>query len=216
MPRTFRHWTPRYIVNRLALAYQQRVSPFEPWLTKTACAFLDDWLKPTDIGFEWGCGRSTLWFAARVKRLTSIEHNAEWYNRVRLGLTAENRLNVDLRLIPTGSNCRGANDSYVSIARDFENESLDFVLVDGQFRSQCAQAAVPLVKPGGILIIDNANWFIPHDTFSPGAATQAGGAATSEWKPALSELRNWRLVWTSNGVTDTAIYCKPAQCATST
>jgi Methyltransferase domain len=210
MLRTFRHWTPRYIVNRVAVAYHQRVAPDDPWLTKTACEFLADWLTPTDVGLEWGCGRSTLWFAQRVRKLTSVEHNPQWHNLVQSRLAKRNFDNVDLRLATSGTKCSAENDSYVGVGGEFELGSLDFVLVDGQSRSQCAAVALNLVKPSGILIIDNAEWFIPHESLSPGALARTGAKVVEGWRPVLSKLDGWRLVWTSNGVWDTAIYCKPA------
>lgn len=213
MPRTIRHWTPRYIVNRLALAYHQRVAPRDPWLTKTACTFLADWLGPADVGLEWGCGRSTLWFAEHVHRLTSVEHNVEWYSLVRSRLAERGIANVDLRLVPTASDaCAQKEDSYVAVGDEFEHNSLDFVLVDGLHRSQCAAVALKLVKPGGILIIDNAEWFIPHESHSPGAIARKRGEMTADWQAVVAELGWWRSVWTSNGVWDTAIYCKPVSC----
>lgn len=214
MPRTFRHWTPRYILNRLALAYHQRVSPRDPWLTKTACSFLADWLSPSDVGLEWGCGRSTLWFAERVQKLTSVEHNPHWYFLVCSRLAERNVSNVDLRFISSGS-ARGGSDPYICVGYEFGRESLDFVLVDGQLRSQCAEVALQLIKPCGILIIDNAEWFIPHDSRSPGALARTGRSIPDDWQPVVAELGRWRSVWTSNGVWDTAIYCKPVEQSSS-
>jgi hypothetical protein len=96
------------------------------------------------------------------------------------------------------------------VGDEFERESLDFVLVDGQLRHECAAVALHLIKPGGILIIDNAEWFIPHNSHSPGAIARTGAPVSDGWTAVLAELGHWRLVWTSNGVWDTAIYCKPA------
>ena len=45
-------------------------------------AVLDSWLCAGDTGLEFGSGRSTRWFAARVGALTSIEHDAAWHARV--------------------------------------------------------------------------------------------------------------------------------------
>jgi predicted O-methyltransferase YrrM len=210
MPRTFRHWTPRYIISRLAVAYHQRVAPNDPWLTKTACAFLDDWLTGSDVGLEWGCGRSTLWFAARVQRLTSVEHNPQWHSLVQNRLVERGVRNVDLRLVPTVAARGSGPEAYVEVGHEFEPGSLDFVLVDGQLRSQCAEVALTLLKPGGILIIDNAEWFIPHASRSPGAIVRTGADVAADWRAVVAELRSWRSVWTSNGVWDTAIYSRPA------
>jgi hypothetical protein len=209
MQRTFRHWTPRYIINRVALAYHQRVAPHDPWLTKTACAFLADWLTTADVGVEWGCGRSTLWFAERVHKLTSVEHNPHWYSLVQSRLAERGTMNVDLRLVPTGTANGSGGDSYVGVGHEFECDSVDFVLVDGHTRDQCAAAAMKILKPGGILIVDNAELYIAHQSRSPGAISRCGAAVAAGWEPIVQDLRQWRSVWTSNGVWDTAIYCKP-------
>ncbi len=58
------------------------MNPEHPWLTKEASFILVSLLKETDIGLEGGSGRSTLWFARRVKKLTSVEHNKNWYNKI--------------------------------------------------------------------------------------------------------------------------------------
>lgn len=210
MPRTFRHWTPRYVVNRLAVAYHQRVAPNDPWLTKTACTFLNEWLTRSDVGLEWGCGRSTLWFAERVGQLTSVEHNPQWHAIVQSKLLERGLTNVDLRLIPPDTTCLNGRAAYVEVGREFPASSLDFVLVDGQLRGQCAALALTLVKPGGILIIDNAEWFIPHATTSPGAIARTGTDIADDWREVVATLGGWRSVWTSNGVWDTAIYSRPA------
>src|SRR5262245_43130591 len=153
MARTFRHWTPRYLVNRLVLSYHQQLSPRAPWLTKLAYEFLDDWLSTTDVGFEWGAGRSTLWFASRVQKLTSVEHDPSWHGRVADELRRRNIENVDLRLAAikqlSSGECR-----YTQICREPAPKSLDFVLVDGQLREECVEIALDRVKPGGLLIID--------------------------------------------------------------
>jgi hypothetical protein len=211
MPRTLRHWTPRYVVNRLAVAYHQRIAPNDPWLTKPACTFLDDWLTGSDVGLEWGCGRSTLWFADRVQHLTSVEHNPHWHALVAARLAARGVTNVDLRLCPVDP--RNADDyqPYIGVGLEFERSSLDFVLVDGQLRGRCAELALTLLKPGGILIIDNAEWFIPHPSHSPGAIARRTKAIAAEWRGVVDALQGWRRLWTSNGVWDTAIYGRPAR-----
>src|SRR5690606_17941073 len=92
--RSISHWTPRYIFNRLRLAFFEFTHPDAPWLNRSTINFLDSWLKPSDIGFEWGSGRSTLWFSFRVQQLTTIEHNPDWYTRVSQELHSHSRSNV--------------------------------------------------------------------------------------------------------------------------
>lgn len=84
--RSFRHWTPRYIWNRLALMADERRHPDAPWLTRTMVEILETWLRPGDVGLEFGSGRSTIWFARRVGHLTSVEHHPGWYAKVKQNL----------------------------------------------------------------------------------------------------------------------------------
>ena len=94
--RSFRHWTPRYILNRLHLFLIEKRHPDWPWLTAASIQILSSWLRPTDIGFEWGSGRSTLWFARRIRKLISVEHDPKWYDKISHVLKEENVTNVSI------------------------------------------------------------------------------------------------------------------------
>ena len=153
--RSFRHWTPRYIADRLRLMVEQRRHPDSPWLTSSMVSILETWLKPTDFGVEWGSGRSTVWFARRTRKLMSVEHNPDWQNHVRKTLAREGLSSrVDLRLYGDVRSC-GARSDYVSAIDDIADESLGYCLVDGftQCRDQCALRALPKLKPGAPIII---------------------------------------------------------------
>ncbi len=206
--RPFRHWTPRYVVDRLALLTFERQNPDAPWLTRDAVHILDGWLRRDDEGLEWGSGRSTTWFGARVRRLVSVEHDAAWHRDVRRRLDEKGLTNVDYRLLGTEA-VDGQPPAYVAIAARVEKPSFDFVLVDGVLRDACALAAIDVLKPGGLLILDNANWFLPHDTRSP-ASLGAHGTPTPAWAQVARRLGAFRCLWTTNGVTDTALFVKPA------
>lgn len=205
------HWTCRYIRDRVAVMLYERAHPEAPWLTANMIGFLDGWLRPTDIGLEFGSGRSTAWFANRVGRLTSVEHNAEWYENVRAMLGTRGLSGrVDYRLCRDGVRDM-ADTSYVAVAEEFGPNSLDFVLVDGRCRDHCASACMGKLKPGGILIIDNINWYVPRNP-KPRAPDSRGfsdGWASADWKAVSGQLESWRLVWTTNGVSDTALWVKP-------
>ncbi len=200
--RSFRHWTPRYLRDRIGLWFYERNHSDHPWLTQAANAILSSLIRPTDIGFEWGAGRSTLWFAKHSRRLTSIEHDEAWYRRVK-GMTEENGLeNVDLRLCSTQG---GEHSSYVSAVTSCEPASLDFALVDGRLREHCMSAVLDRIRPGGLLVLDNANRYIPNDSRSPGSAR---AFPNPQWQDVAEALASWRRIWTSNGVSDTAIWIK--------
>ncbi|RRR78423.1 MAG: hypothetical protein EI684_00340 [Candidatus Viridilinea halotolerans] len=161
-------------------------------------------MKPTDVGVEFGSGRSTAWFAARLASLCSIESNALWYERVKKELTQSGLIaKVDYRL------CEDHLD-YVKQIETFQNETIDFCLVDGAVRDQCALHMLQKIKRGGLLVIDNVNWFLPNDsTRSPDSRRTATGCTNQIWEEVWQQLKNWRKIWTSNGISDTGIWFKP-------
>jgi len=208
--RTFRHWTPRYLISRVVEKQYRRTHPDLPWLTQTANRMLDTLILPPDQGLEFGSGRSTLWFANRVNHLTSVEHNPEWYARVSTWLTEKSYQNVDYRLCPGKDHAMNRNDlpEYVQIVKDLPGNSLEFVLVDGIFRDACALLALEKLKPGGFLIIDNANLYLPSRSCSPNSRTEQNGPASRLWEQFILQTKDWRKIWTSNGVSDTAFFFK--------
>ena len=102
---------------------------------------------------------------------------------------------------------------YVQAIKEVSDRSLDFCLVDGLHRDSCADRALPKLKRGGLLIIDNANWYIPRSprSCSPNSRSFEDGFPTQQWKVVFDALATWRCIWTSNGVTDTAIWVCPAK-----
>lgn len=199
------------MVNRVALALYERRAPMAPWLTRDACKFLDEWLGPTDVGVEWGSGRSTMWFAERVGRLTSIEHDAAWHDQVKSQLDSREITNVDYHFAPLEELGDGGVHPYVELGGRGKPGSLDFALVDGKLRDHCTQVAMGRLRPGGLLVIDNAEQFIPHASHSPSALQRTHAETSALWDELARELSRWRCTWTSNGVCDTALYVKPAQ-----
>jgi predicted O-methyltransferase YrrM len=193
-------------MNRVMLAVYERQAPAAPWITRQACEFLAGWLKPHHVGVEWGSGRSTLWFARRVARLTSVEHDTAWYENVRAQLELQGISNVDYYLAPID----GAQPAaYVDAGRGAA-QSLDFALVDGKLRDDCTRVAMERLRRGGLLVIDNAEQFIAHPSYSPSALQRTKAAVSPAWQQLARDLSGWTCTWTSNGVCDTAIYTKPA------
>ena len=157
---------PLYLARRLQnWIYEQR-HPDHPWLAPAAIAWLDQHLRPDMRGWEWGSGRSTLWFARRLASLTSIESDVTWFEQVRSMVSGLS--NVDLRHIPLEHReaetyaldyaVLPANAAAIVSKPD---ASLDFVVVDGWYRPVCARAALSKLKPGGLLLIDNTDWKDP-------------------------------------------------------
>ena len=202
--------TPRYLYDRTRQLFYERAHPDDPWLTPTAIRLLSRLLRPADTGAEFGSGRSTLWFAARVAGLTSVEHDARWHEIVATRLKERGLGNVDYILAPDDQPMeRGGDSAYARAALGFGDASLDFALVDGHYRDYSAKYLLPKIKPGGLLIIDNVNWYLPCQSKAPNSRTVATGPAPGAWAEVGRELAGWRTIWTSSGVWDTAIFIRP-------
>ena len=208
---------PRYVADRVRLAVHQRLHPDAPWLTAEATSRLERWLRPEHVGIEWGSGRSTLWFGARVRHLLSVEHHAGWHESVSSELTERAMTNVDYRLCPCEPErvetpewiaFMFASD-YVRAADTFEPRSLDFALVDGMYRSACALAVLPKLRPGALLIVDNVNWFLPSTSRAPSSRGVTDSPLSPTWERFANAVSGWEMQWTENGVADTAIWTAP-------
>jgi predicted O-methyltransferase YrrM len=205
--RTFKHWTPRYVRDRVSLFTFERKNPETPWLTPRAIELLNALLKTNDAGLEWGSGRSTAWLAKRLARLTSIEDSTEWYSIVERKLRAEGIVNVDYQLQSAAFD--GFDSPYVQAAAGIADRSLGFVLVDGKMRGHCANFAIDKLIGGGLLVVDNAHWYLDRPTFAPDSRT-GKGALDDQWREFERRTSEWRCIWTSSGVSDTAIWIKPS------
>src|ERR1035441_2188196 len=96
-----RSFRPAYFFKRLEQMRFEKSHPDAPWLAESAILLLDSYLKPTDVGFEWGSGRSTLWLTQRVAHLHSIEDNSLWHSTVKKQLkAAQLTRKVTYQLIP--------------------------------------------------------------------------------------------------------------------
>lgn len=141
---------PSYAIARTRIIIDQLLHPNDPWLTREAISFFDGYLRSDMCGFEFGSGRSTRWLARRMARLISIEDDPSWFQRVRRDV--EN-LNVDYRFASTAAGCR----EYVSQLLAFPDATFDLILIDGSCRDRCISAAATKIKPGGIVVLDNAD-----------------------------------------------------------
>lgn len=195
--------TPRFIFNLILVKINQWQYKENPWITSSASRILDSLLTSSDIGVEFGSGRSTLWFAQRLKHLISIEKKTEWYFKVKKNLSMSKlEPKVELRLCPE-------DNDYVSQALIFDDNSVDFCLIDGAKRDYCALYILPKLRKGEILVLYNANLFLPNDSsYSPNSRRMKEGFSTETWQQFAEQSSKFRRIWTSNGVWDTVIWIK--------
>ena len=176
-----------------------------PWTSPSSILMFEELLTPEMVGFEWGSGSSTIFFAKRLKKLVSIEHHEGWYQKVRSQLQEKEIKNVDYHLINidypdqhldkdgfqvaiTPSQI-DAYKAYYSFIDQFPDQSFHFILIDGRTRVQCGEHALPKLKSGGLLVLDNSE--------------------RARYSSLKEKLKDWPSVWTTTGLTDTTIWIKP-------
>jgi hypothetical protein len=216
MARSFRHWTPTYVKDRLLQQFDLWAHPTHPWLTRDAVRLLEQLLRPADVGFEWGSGRSTVWLSERVARLTSVEHDHAWFDLVSARLAARGFTNVDYQHHPVGAPEEADESSacapYVRAVDAVADAALDFALVDGWFRAACCLGVLTKLRAGGLLILDNANRYLPPPAGldrAPASRPRAQGPRGRLWSTFQEGVISWRRIWTLDGVTNTLILFKP-------
>ena len=203
MPRSFRHWTFRYVKNRVIQILHEKTHPNDPWLTRQSVHILADLLQDTDTGLEFGSGRSTIWFAQRTSRVISIEHDFKWYQSVGQKIQDLNlESKIDYRY------CDNIAD-YVGQIDSLEDNSIDYCLIDGKARDECTLKVLPKLKHEGILIIDNINLYLPNASRSPNSIRRFDNTNDSAWASVQIQIDSWEMVWTTDGVSDTALWIKP-------
>jgi predicted O-methyltransferase YrrM len=198
------------VLDRSLQIIRQRRRPQDPWLTPEAVSLLEGLMRSGDKGLEWGAGRSTPWLAARMGHLISVEHNPQWAARVKGMLGVRGLEEKATLILAEDGSFERENSRYVQVAASLADGSLDFCLVDGMARDHCALAVLGKLKSGGLLVIDNINWYLPRERPSraPDSRSLDQGPASPQWEEALMRLRSWRCIWTTDGITDTAIWIK--------
>ncbi len=187
---------PFYLAGRMQNWLYEKRHPDHPWLAPDAIAWLEKNLRPEMRGFEWGSGRSTLWFAKHLATLASIESDPAWFQQVGRMVQDARVTNVELRHIPLNhAESETYRNDYTPLPANPSailqqpDASLDFVVVDGWYRPVCARAALSKLKPGGFLLIDNTNWNNPPHVHVP---------------------EDWSLVHRSHNVlTETSVWMRP-------
>lgn len=118
-----------------------------PWYTYPAIEFLNQLDFSHCTILEYGSGNSTKFWAERCKQLVSVEDNQDWYNLVKQNL-------------PDNVKYIFANNKqeYVNSAYDVYPE-YDIIIIDGEYRNECARAALSHLSHGGFIILDNSDWF---------------------------------------------------------
>ena len=200
------HQTPRYIVSRLKQIYFEKRNHNAPWLTKSAIELLDQLLKPTDVGVEFGSGRSTHWLAQRSSLLYSVENNEQWFQIVSKQIEHLNHVKYYYKSIDQS---QPEKSDYLDVLEDLSPTSVDYILNDGKIRGHVAIASIDKLKPSGLFILDNAERYLPNTLKIPSSIGNNTPKLTKEWEQFATHTASWRKIWTTDGVSSTLIFFKP-------
>lgn len=143
-----------------------------PWINYNVIEFLLSKNNEGNIVFEYGSGQSSLFWLGQGCELVSVEHDRDFYSRLCQKLKGR----CEYVLIPPepeaggvefdpaatrsyhSSDYKGCNfRRYASYIDKFADDYFDVVVVDGRSRPSCIQHAVPKIKAGGMLILDNSD-----------------------------------------------------------
>ena len=129
-----------------------------PWFTYPSIDFIEPRIQKSWRVFEWGSGNSSLWWSSRVATVCSVEHDYNWFLRTTARLHANNHLDYEITM-------KGYIDN---IYRHYKETDIGFdvIIIDGEWRNECAQIAANCLSPKGFIIFDNTD----RRMFEPGSA----------------------------------------------
>jgi hypothetical protein len=147
-----------------------------PWINFLALEFLQKNLRPEYRVFEFGGGGSTLFFCKNTAEVATVEDHAGWFETLSQTVGAKGYKNWKGFFVQPepfqddkprskenpndfASGSKGMeNMSFEKYARTIDQyppEYFDLILVDGRSRPSCVQQAMPRLKIGGLLVVDN-------------------------------------------------------------
>lgn len=169
-----------------------------PRITDAATDYIDvtvgEWRKQGNVltAIQSGAGSSTAYLAQRFSKLVSFEHTAHWHSIIKGSLTGLGLTNIEWRT---------EDRPYWKHFAGYADESFDLALVDGRDRTHCVEHVRRLIKPGGVLVVDNTEriggldgrgvyfemlrflegWDAIHFEQEPGAKDRGGWTASHRW-----------------------------------
>ena len=154
------------------------VSDESTWLTQFAMEYLQQTVQSTHVIFEFGGGGSTLYFCKHAQAVHTVEDHPDWFKTLSETINQKGYTNWSGHFVPSepynGMHSRnpgnpdhfmsGASgmeqlsfEKYATTINQYPDQFFDWVLVDGRARPSCMKQAIPHIKSGGYLVLDNSD-----------------------------------------------------------
>jgi predicted O-methyltransferase YrrM len=162
-----------------------------PWFSWAAIDHLERSVRAESAVFEFGSGGSTLFLAQRAAKVVSVEHDAEWAGVVAQRLRQRGLGHADLRLASLESTTGGAFDRSEYLCSLPEEPRFDLIVVDGwdndgRLRPICFRRAERAIRPGGMIVLDDA-WRYPEVVETSRAHQRLSFRGTGPCRPGVTQ-----------------------------
>lgn len=117
-----------------------------PWVTYSFIDFIAERIKKEHTVFEFGSGNSTLYYAKRAKKVVSVEHDRDWFNKISSGKPA----NSDMVFCELQS-----NGDYSKMPASM-GQKFDIIIVDGRDRVNCCYHSIQALSETGVVVLDDS------------------------------------------------------------
>lgn len=126
-----------------------------PWVTYPFIDFITPRLNKDFELFEFGSGNSTLFYSKYVKKVITVEHNKNWYEKVKSKLPGNAEI-IYQTLEGTG---------YEKAALAYEM-MFDIIIIDAEKRVECLKNSLSKLNATGVMILDDSDRTEYSEAFS--------------------------------------------------
>ncbi len=117
-----------------------------PWVTYSFIDFIKQRLTKELSVFEFGSGNSTLFYAKYAGRVVSVEHDREWFEKIKGSKASNSELIFsDLEV----------NGEYSGMPSSLD-QKFDIIIVDGRDRVNCCKNCLEALNEKGVLVLDDS------------------------------------------------------------
>lgn len=117
-----------------------------PWMNYSVIRFFEERLHQGINMFEYGSGFSTFFYMDKVGKITSLEYDRKWYERIKPKL-ADNAEIIYQEKDVDGEYCRAIHKS---------GGKYNMIIVDGRDRVNCVKQALEHAEDDAVIVLDDS------------------------------------------------------------